>query len=1108
MNSENSDSLFRKILYSINSGDNVISNTCLEVVLDLMKYMSQNALCSEVVPYAIEKTHISKPVNERVVGCYLLGGAVINMDLTLVKRDILPVVQSLCQDDIADVRAAICTQFPIVYSALAGEKNSHLLVLPFLIELANDVDDKVCAEAWDAVLNMMPSLFDGVTETFILPMVKNFFRKCVSNGNELLLTVCCGTGKIFSLLDNRISLADKKWFLSYYIYLSQISTASDIIKNDICQTDRMCLSWEMAEYCKQQCASNFLTISRCCVKDNDKEIVDTLFAVLVSICGEGNNLIRTTMASNFHEITEIFFEFGITVMDIFLRLLSDADEDVCSSCISNLTAVLSLNADKGVFKCNEQLTIQTVHAINNATERVTSKNNWRIIVCLMEHQQNLPNIIPVHYLYTHLVHDLFKHLKNLRQVPCRIAVSTTLLVLMKKDSDSDHQNKIQSRMMQELCFSNSFYDRTIYVQLCLKVLELFPSPTIRNQFLFNLLHLTGDRVVNIRISICIIVPKLGRILINDKDNQSMAALQKIISALDGQTDKCILEQVKLMHKTMSEISTVENAYTKPDDSDPADKNIYVKANVDDKLNLNNNPNLISGVYSNLLRNSDINYNFTNYKADESSDTSRHPWSEEKEFLMDTGIRMKSATNSKIPAPNRKIMYNQLKSDTPLEVNLQLFDVKSKPPDKTVTAFTTTTTTITPQPYRSETLEINCSSSLELTSNDKSICKFVPSGEITNVVYSSIVDKKSEQISENLLSLPIAIDDTDNKLPDHSTSHYRKDVDNEPINNNNNNTSNCCTIANSHHNGLNHGHLVIRDKQITVGTTTAACSKMLDGKRSDETSLRRLSRKLNDMRSIVVGSVTSSKLNPAAVQNKTATSFNRFHHSRQAIDKRTSTNAKATVSSNLNDRVHELSLSDKNIDELSMKAKNADDLLTKDKAESSFCMMSRINSTITSTTTTTTTTAASNNINDRTSATTVTDQIRRNPSSLQRNTLNRRSLPSQSIPRYTLNRCKPPVRYYDDSCNVTDNSRNCSASKIFTFRKDMAVTKSTREVVVEPSLVPHARPKSCIVVGRSDEQPTAGPVNVTSKRSVSTDVLQSESVGTTKSSRLPIRHGRK
>lgn len=74
------------------------------------------------------------------------------------------------------------------------------------------------------------------------------------------------------------------------------------------------------------------------------------------------------------------------------------------------------------------------------------------------------------------------------------------------------------------------------------------------------MYIIGDRVVNIRISICIIVPKLGRILINDKDNQSMAALQKIISALDGQTDKCILEQVKLMHKTMSEISTVEVSF--------------------------------------------------------------------------------------------------------------------------------------------------------------------------------------------------------------------------------------------------------------------------------------------------------------------------------------------------------------------------------------------------------------------------------------------------------------------------------------------------------------------------------------------------------------------
>jgi HEAT repeat. len=77
-----------------------------------------------------------------------------------LKKEVLPLIHSLCQDVNCAVRACICSQLHYVARSLDTETVKPVL-LPSLVELASDEESQVRLEAVETIVNMLPNLQAG-----------------------------------------------------------------------------------------------------------------------------------------------------------------------------------------------------------------------------------------------------------------------------------------------------------------------------------------------------------------------------------------------------------------------------------------------------------------------------------------------------------------------------------------------------------------------------------------------------------------------------------------------------------------------------------------------------------------------------------------------------------------------------------------------------------------------------------------------------------------------------------------------------------------------------------------------------------------------------------
>lgn len=79
--------------------------------------------------------------------------------LNSVKKDILPTIQSLCQDVNSDVRAHVCVQLRYVSESLGDDT---MKLLPFFVELASDEASNVRQAAVQTIGYFIPHLQTGI----------------------------------------------------------------------------------------------------------------------------------------------------------------------------------------------------------------------------------------------------------------------------------------------------------------------------------------------------------------------------------------------------------------------------------------------------------------------------------------------------------------------------------------------------------------------------------------------------------------------------------------------------------------------------------------------------------------------------------------------------------------------------------------------------------------------------------------------------------------------------------------------------------------------------------------------------------------------------------
>lgn len=77
-----------------------------------------------------------------------------------LKRDLLPVVLSLCQDLQADVRTEMACQLPLVFQTL-GSNVIEQLLMPLIVDLASEEIIKVKEATFVAIVDSLPLFSSG-----------------------------------------------------------------------------------------------------------------------------------------------------------------------------------------------------------------------------------------------------------------------------------------------------------------------------------------------------------------------------------------------------------------------------------------------------------------------------------------------------------------------------------------------------------------------------------------------------------------------------------------------------------------------------------------------------------------------------------------------------------------------------------------------------------------------------------------------------------------------------------------------------------------------------------------------------------------------------------
>jgi len=93
-------------------------------------------------------------------------------------------------------------------------------------------------------------------------------------------------------------------------------------------------------------------------------------------------------------------------------------------------------------------------------------------------------------------------------------------------------------LMTELAHSRSFYERSLYIDLCAIVLELYSRTFFKEHFAEALLGLYDDSVPNIRLRLCRLLPQVKQSFRLQSDKSLNGLLDSCVQQLASNEKDC------------------------------------------------------------------------------------------------------------------------------------------------------------------------------------------------------------------------------------------------------------------------------------------------------------------------------------------------------------------------------------------------------------------------------------------------------------------------------------------------------------------------------------------------------------------------------------------
>ncbi|KAK4873132.1 hypothetical protein RN001_015161 [Aquatica leii] len=548
--------LFHAVLQGIESRDTIVANSWMETLIAIIPVLNQTQLKSDILPLVQKKSQLAQPLLGRIASCKMLGKIAIHqcLDADEVKREVLPLAQSLCQDCHPEVRSAICTQIPCIVQGL-GTTILRGDLLASLVELGSDDNMYVRSASVSAIVHIFPYTTLDVKKTTLLPLIKQLCDKALKHDDLTATTIAKEIGKILDGLQYSLTIPECLWFLNFYKRLSTKGLNNDEFKGSDASMDVTC---------RQQAAVNFPPMISF-VYSNIPTQIDSLYSIFKDLAGDPCFIVRKTIAGCMHEIIKLYDANSKILKSDFVRLLQDDSEEVLNSLVPHLGTTLELLCEfETLSRLNvNPATLEIGRALLKCQFELTTRNNWRLSTMFLHQFERLPNCMPSDFIHQHFTPILLTCAAKGRARPVRVQAVRTLVIFLRYNGKEMQRRWIRENTVAQLCRSDSYYTRLIYIKLCAAAMDIFSDKYFKEYFYENLLDLAVDPVANIRLCIVNMIMSLKQMLILPEDKQLNERFNTVLKRYtDDEKDRDVIKAFQLKSKEMKTYEINKEEYKK------------------------------------------------------------------------------------------------------------------------------------------------------------------------------------------------------------------------------------------------------------------------------------------------------------------------------------------------------------------------------------------------------------------------------------------------------------------------------------------------------------------------------------------------------------------
>ncbi|XP_070257516.1 serine/threonine-protein phosphatase 4 regulatory subunit 4 isoform X2 [Myotis yumanensis] len=399
-------SFLQIILLHLEHRDAGVSNAWLETLLSVIEVLPKENLRHEILNPLVSKAQLSQTVQSRLVSCKILGKLTNKFDAHTIKREILPLVKSLCQDVEYEVRSCMCRQLENIAQGI-GTDLTKSVVLPELIELSRDEGCSVRLAAFETLVNLLDIFDTDDRSQTILPLVKSFCEKSFKADESILISLSFHLGKLCHGLYGIFTPDQHLRFLEFYKKLCTLGLQQENGHNENQIPPQILEQEKKYTSVRKNCAYNLPAMI---VFVDPKNFQLELYSTFFCLCHDPEVPVRYTIAICFYEVSKLLNSGVYLIHKELITLLQDESLEVLDALIDHLPEILELMSTGGESSIQENKLPSLpdlIPALTAAEQRAAASLKWRTHEKLLQKYACLPHIISSDQIYYRFLQRMF-----------------------------------------------------------------------------------------------------------------------------------------------------------------------------------------------------------------------------------------------------------------------------------------------------------------------------------------------------------------------------------------------------------------------------------------------------------------------------------------------------------------------------------------------------------------------------------------------------------------------------------------------------------------------------------------------------------------------------